>query len=148
MYQRSQTPLLATDVIVEIGDKIVLVGRRNAPHGWALPGGFVDRGEKVEDAAVREIKEETGLDVSLEQLLGIYSDPRRDPRQHVVSVVYIGQASGEPISGDDAAEVALFAPHALPPSLCFDHQRIIADYLHFRQTGELPAPQPSSPLEE
>ena len=132
---RPVTPPVAADVIIELADRpgrpIVLIERRNPPHGFALPGGFVDLGETVEDAARREAREETGLDVELAGLLGVYSDPGRDPRGHTVSVVFVAQARGEPVAGDDAARIAVVDP-ASPPPLAFDHARIIADYLHAR----------------
>jgi 8-oxo-dGTP diphosphatase len=133
---RPVTPLLTVDVVVELVDRpgrpIVLIERRNPPAGHALPGGFVDVGETTEEAARREALEETGLEVELTGLLGVYSDPSRDPRGHTVSVVYYGKARGEPVAGDDAAGIAVVDP-ALPPSLAFDHARIIADYLRARQ---------------
>jgi 8-oxo-dGTP diphosphatase len=133
-------PTIAADVIAEIGTRIVLIERRNFPFGWAIPGGFVDVGEKVEDAAVRELREETSLEVELRGLLGVYSRPDRDPRGHTVSVVYVGRAHGEPRADDDAKGIGLFAPDAPPAPLAFDHAAILADYLRFITTGELPAP--------
>jgi 8-oxo-dGTP diphosphatase len=134
---RPVCPPIAADVIAEIGTKIVLIERRNFPHGWAIPGGFVEVGERVEDAAVREAREETSLEVELHVLLGVYSRPDRDPRGHTISIVYVGRARGEPRADDDAKGIGLFAPDALP----FDHAEILADYLHFIRTGELPAPR-------
>ena len=129
---RPVTPLLSVDVVIELIDRdarpIVLIERRYEPLGWALPGGFVDVGETVEQAAVREAREETGLLVELQVLLGCYSDPRRDPRGHTVSLVYVATARGEPEANDDAQAVALADP-AAPPALVFDHSRILADYL-------------------
>ena len=127
---RPVTPLLTVDVVVRLplqDNRIVLVERRNPPHGWALPGGFVDVGETVEAAAVREVREETGLEVHLEGLLGVYSDPARDPRGHTVSVVFAGVAEGAPVGNDDAVRAEAFGLDALP-ELVFDHARILADY--------------------
>jgi ADP-ribose pyrophosphatase YjhB (NUDIX family) len=117
---------------------IVLVERAHEPLGWALPGGFVDYGETVETAARREALEETGLEVTLSDLLGVYSDPERDPRQHTISTVFVGRAEGRPRGGDDAAAARVFALGSLPSPLCFDHARIVSDYLRFRRTGEGP----------
>ena len=129
------TPLLAADVIIELRDRpgrpIVLINRKNPPYGWAIPGGFVDVGESVEAAAAREALEETGLEVEGLQLLGIYSDPARDPRGHTASAVYVAQASGEPVAGDDAGESGVFEPERSPPTV-FDHPKIISDYLAWR----------------
>jgi 8-oxo-dGTP diphosphatase len=137
------TPLIAVDIIIELIDRdsrpIVLIERKNPPFGWAIPGGFVDVGETLEQAAVREAKEETCLDVTLTCLLGNYSDPRRDARQHTVSAVYIAQARGEPKAADDAAHLELFTPQILPEALAFDHPKILADYARYLKTGE-PAP--------
>lgn len=138
------TPLLAADTIIELIDKpghpIVLIERKNPPHGWALPGGFVEVGETVEDAALREAAEETGLEVLLKDLLGVYSNPARDPRGHTVSVVYVAIAAGEPKAMDDAKALALFHPDRLPEPLAFDHAEILADYRHYRETGKTRAP--------
>ena len=136
-----RNPKPTVDAIIRIGDKIVLIRRRNPPLGWALPGGFVDEGERVEAAAVREAKEETELDVELEQLFYVYSDPRRDPRQHTLSVVFTARAAGIPMGADDAAEARLFDLHALPSDIVFDHAEILSHYRHFLATGERPSPQ-------
>ncbi len=138
MTQRNPYP--TADVIIENGSGIVLVRRKNEPLGWALPGGFVDAGECVEAAAVREMKEETGLDVQLDTLLYVYSDPARDPRFHTMTIVFVGRADGEPVGDDDAAEARSFPLDALPSPIVFDHAGIIADYIHFRATGERPDP--------
>ncbi|MDQ7835166.1 MAG: NUDIX hydrolase [Humidesulfovibrio sp.] len=128
---RPQTPLLTVDVLVHLpGRGIVLVERKNPPHGWALPGGFVDLGESCEAAAVREMREETGLEVELTSLLGVYSDPARDPRGHTASAVYTAQALNpdQLQAGDDAAKAQVFPLNSLPP-LAFDHGRIVRDYV-------------------
>lgn len=140
---KPKTPLLTVDIIIEMIDReqhpIVLIERRSEPYGWALPGGFVDVGETVEHAAMREAREETSLDVTLKALLGCYSDPERDPRGHTVSVVYVATASGELHAADDARNIDLFSVQTLPENLAFDHGLILADYLHYRKTGQ-PAP--------
>ncbi|MGB5442226.1 MAG: NUDIX hydrolase [Gammaproteobacteria bacterium] len=134
------TPLLTVDIIIEMSDRpacpIVLIERRHPPHGWALPGGFVDVGESLESAAIREAREETCLDVTLIRLLGNYSAPGRDPRGHTASAVYIATAQGEPVAADDAANLQLASPRELPP-LVFDHALILADYLAYLDTGKL-----------
>jgi 8-oxo-dGTP diphosphatase len=131
-------PVPTVDVIIEAGDRIVLIRRKHPPPGWAIPGGFIDAGEKAQDAAVREALEETGLRVTLTGLLGVYSDPARDSRRHTISTVYIGKAEGTPSGGDDAAEAGLFSERDLPSPLAFDHARILADYFRFKKTGERP----------
>lgn len=137
------TPLLTVDIIIEMVDQenhnIVLIERKNPPYGWALPGGFVDIGESVEAAAIREAKEETNLDVTLIELLGIYSDPQRDSRSHTVSAVYIAQASGQAKAQDDAAKLQLCSATEAPGELAFDHQQILDDYLRFKEKGIRPA---------
>lgn len=135
-----RNPAPTVDVIIEIDGKIVLIERKNEPHGWAIPGGFVDYGERVERAAVREAKEETTLDVTLSELLYVYSDPSRDPRLHTMSTVFIATATGTPEGADDALDARLFSLDALPSLMCFDHGQIIADYQRFKRTGERPSP--------
>ena len=133
-----ENPTPTVDCIIRIGEGIVLIRRKNPPIGWALPGGFVDRGEPLHHAAAREAKEETGLDVSLLEQFFTYSDPKRDPRLHTISTVYIADASGPPVGADDAAEARVFPLHALPTDLCFDHDRILADYRAYVQRGVRP----------
>jgi 8-oxo-dGTP diphosphatase len=136
-----RNPSPTVDVVILLPrDRVVLIERRNPPPGWALPGGFVDEGETIEAAAVREAKEETGLDVRLEELLYVYSDPRRDPRKHTLSAVFLGRAVGEPAGGDDAAQARAFAWDALPSPLAFDHAEILADARRFLLTGARPRP--------
>jgi mutator protein MutT len=125
---KKKFPKLAVDVIINYNGRIVLVRRKNPPYGWALPGGYVEYGETVEDAARREVKEETGLSlVSLEQF-HVYSHPLRDPRGHTVSVVFVAKGKGKLLAGDDAQRVRLFDLDKLPSDLAFDHKKIIDDY--------------------
>ena len=139
-----KTPLIATDIIIELHDRpghpIVLIERKHEPLGWALPGGFVDVGESVEIAAVREAAEETNLEVSLVTLLGVYSEPRRDPRGHSVSIVYVARGGGDPVAMDDAAALKIFDMKDIPRQLAFDHSRILEDYRSYRKTGQRPGP--------
>lgn len=130
-----KTPYLAVDGVVRLweGERfkgIVLVERRYEPLGYALPGGFVEMGETVEEAVLREVKEETGLDAQIVKLLGVYSEPNRDPRFHVVSVVFVLDASGELRGGDDAKRTVVFPIEDLPfDKIVFDHAKILKDYL-------------------
>lgn len=137
---RPVTPTIAVDIIIEMVDRpdrpIVLIERRYEPYGWAIPGGFVDLGERLEQTAIREAKEETSLDVTLLTLLGIYSDPQRDPRGHTVSPVYIAEARGQAQAMDDARNLALFQLNELP-EMVFDHGLILKDYRVFRETGKI-----------
>lgn len=123
-----RNPFPTVDIIIEVEGGIVLIERKNPPHGWAIPGGFVDYGETVEAAAVREAKEETGLDVRLTGLLGVYSDPSRDPRRHTISTVFVASATGRPVADDDAADAGVFTEDTLPDDIAFDHREILADY--------------------
>ena len=139
---RNPTPTV--DILIELEDhpgELVFIERAHEPVGLALPGGFVDEGEWVADAAVREAKEETGLDVELVELFHVYSDPARDRRRHTVSIVFIGRARGTPVGGDDASRAIVCRPDALPQPLVFDHPRIVADYLAYRERGVRPPPR-------
>lgn len=126
-----RNPFPTVDIIIELESGIVLIERRNEPFGWALPGGFVDYGESLEAAAVREAREETSLEISDLRLLGCYSDPARDKRMHTISTVFIATAQGIPRAADDALNVAVFTRNSLPEQLCFDHVRILADYASY-----------------
>jgi ADP-ribose pyrophosphatase YjhB (NUDIX family) len=133
MKQKYRNPLVTVDIIIEINDKIVLIQRANPPYGWALPGGFVDYGESLESSAVREAKEETSLDVTLQEQFHTYSDPDRDPRHHAVTTVFIGKGIGTPKPADDAKRLGVFARNDLPEPIVFDHRKIIDDYFRFRE---------------
>jgi 8-oxo-dGTP diphosphatase len=140
---RHRHPLPTVDVVIETEAGIVLIRRRNPPPGWALPGGFVEHGERVEQAAVREALEETGLHVELVDLLGVYSDPSRDPRGHTLAVVFAGRAvGGALVAATDAAEAETYPLDALPDELAFDHAAILADYRRWRRDGRRPRPGP------
>ena len=132
-----KNPLPTVDVIIEVMDGIILVERKNNPVGWALPGGFVDYGESLEQAAVREAHEETGLDVRLIHQFKTYSDPDRDPRHHTITTVFIAAADGLPSAGDDAAKTGIFTRDNLPP-LVFDHAKILADYFSRKKDVDSP----------
>lgn len=124
-----KTPFLTVDLIIELNEGIVLIKRKNPPEGWALPGGFVDYGETIESAALREAKEETGLDVELVRQFHSYSDPQRDPRHHTVTTVFVAKAKGTAVAGDDAKEAEIFRRDNLPEQIAFDHRDILNDYL-------------------
>jgi 8-oxo-dGTP diphosphatase len=131
--QKHRNPVPTVDIIIEYqGQGLILIERANTPLGWALPGGFVDYGESLETAAVREAREETGLVVTLLGQFHTYSDPQRDPRQHTITTVYVAQGDGTPQAADDARNLAIFAPEQLPEELAFDHKRILTDYLKVR----------------
>ena len=124
-----RNPIPTVDIIIALEDKgIILIKRAKEPFGWAIPGGFVDYGESLEDAARREAREETSLRVELSGQLGAYSAPDRDPRHHTISVVFLARAQGKPQARDDALEVGVFTKEDLPSSLAFDHAQILADY--------------------
>jgi len=136
--KKSRHPLPTVDTIIEVSGGIVLIKRRFPPAGWALPGGFVEYGETLEAAAVREAREETGLEVTLTDLLGVYSDPHRDPRRHTIAAVFVGTAQGTPRAADDAIEAGIFTPESLPTPLAFDHGKILKDYFEYKRTGRRP----------
>ena len=128
-----RNPVPTVDIIIEIQredakEGIVLIKRKNPPHGWAIPGGFVDYGESLEEAATREAKEETSLNVRLKRQFHTYSDPDRDPRQHTISTVFVAEAQGQPKAQDDAQEIGIFTRNEIDFPLAFDHSRILEDY--------------------
>ena len=128
-----RNPFPTVDIIIELEDKgIVLIKRRNPPFGWAIPGGFVDYVETLEDAAVREAFEETSLRVALVRQFHIYSAPDRDPRFHTIATVFIGRANGTQIAADDAKEAGIFTKDTLPDEMAFDHRKILEDYFSKR----------------
>lgn len=137
-----RNPALTVDIIihpVQEPASVVLIQRRHPPLGWALPGGFVDYGESLEQAARREAKEETGLDLTDLRQFRAYSDPARDPRQHTVTVVFSAQGSGQAHAADDARDLKIFPLNALPENLAFDHRRILKDYIRWSLEGILPS---------
>lgn len=138
---RPVTPLIAADILIQLIDlpekPFVLIERAFPPYGWAVPGGFVDVGETVENAAIREAKEETSLDVRLTALLGIYSNPSRDSRGHTVTACYVAEAHGMPEAADDAKNCGLFSFDRLPDLLAFDHALVIDDFKRFLETGQV-----------
>ena len=131
-----RNPIPTVDIIIEIGSKgIILIKRKNPPYGWAIPGGFVDYGESLEEAALREAKEETNLDVERLKQFHTYSDPQRDPRHHSISTVYVAKGRGKPRAKDDAIEIGIFTESSLPHEIAFDHRLILLDY--FKTTYSL-----------
>ncbi|MDR1857603.1 MAG: NUDIX hydrolase [Desulfovibrio sp.] len=144
-FKQFANPVPTTDVVIHYhGRGVVIIRRANPPLGYALPGGFIEEGEQAEAAAVREMREETGLDVELTGLLGVYSRPGRDPRQHTMSVVFVGSPRDPDAikAGDDAAEAAYYQLDALPSPLVFDHAAILED---FRR--HLEGARPLAPIE-
>lgn len=133
---KPQNPYLTVDIIIEIDDGVLLIERKNPPHGWAIPGGFVDYGEAVENAAKREAFEETGLDIANLHLFGVYSDPRRDPRFHTVSIVFLATARLTTTlqAGDDAINAKIYSEENLPDNIVFDHKRILKDYFRWKKS--------------
>jgi 8-oxo-dGTP diphosphatase len=137
IIKEHRNPVPTVDIIIEQGEGVVLILRRNNPCLWAIPGGFCDYGESLEQAAVREAREETGLEVELIEQFHTYSDPRRDPRQHTITTVYIGRViRGVLQAQDDAQEIGVFAQDALPAVLAFDHAQILGDYFRYKKTGQ------------
>lgn len=128
---KPRNPFPTVDIIIEMDQGIVLIKRKNPPYGWAIPGGFVDYGETIETAAIREAKEETSLDVRLIEQFHTYSDPNRDPRHHTMSTVFIAQGHGRLTASDDAADAGIFNRHNLPSPLVFDHEKILSDYFSY-----------------
>jgi len=133
-----QNPVPTVDIIIEVeAQGIILIKRKNYPHGWALPGGFVDYGETVEAAAAREAKEKTSLELESMRQFGVYSDPTRDPRRHTLSIFFIAQGRGMPCAADDAEDLGIFTPDNLPHPLVFDHDKILQDYFRMKKcTGD------------
>ena len=131
-----RNPAPTVDIIIELIDRperpIILIERKNEPMGWAIPGGFVDYGESIETAAVREAEEEVSLKVKLIEQFYVYSAPDRDPRQHTLSIVFIATAKGQPVAADDARNLGIFNQYDLPQNLCFDHYRVLEDYWNYR----------------
>ncbi|AOX02933.1 NUDIX hydrolase [Moorena producens PAL-8-15-08-1] len=137
-----RNPAPTVDIIIELIDRphrpIILIERENPPLGWAIPGGFVDYGESVETAAVREAKEEISLEVELIEQFQVYSDPSRDARKHTISIVFLATATGVPKAADDAKNLGIFNPWEVPSNLCFDHNKILQDYWNYRHYGIRP----------
>lgn len=124
-------PYPTVDIIIEMENGgIVLIKRKNPPFFWALPGGFVDYGESLEHAAIREAKEETSLEITLKSQFHTYSDPQRDPRKHTITTVFIAVATGKPVASDDAHEIEIFTKDKMPHPLAFDHEKILRDYFN------------------
>jgi len=128
MEKKYRNPAPTVDIIIEIDDKVVLISRKNPPYGWALPGGFVDYGETLENAAAGEAMEETGLKIRMLHQFHSYSDPSRDPRQHTITTVFTASSQGTPVAADDAKDAGLFSIDRLPDNIAFDHASILMDY--------------------
>lgn len=139
-----RNPAPTVDIIIELCDRphrpIILIERKNEPLGWAIPGGFVDYGETVENTAIREAQEEVSLHVRLKELLYVYSNPLRDSRKHTLSIVFIAEGKGQPQAADDAKAVGIFQPWEIPNNLCFDHGKILEDYFNYRYHRQRPIP--------
>jgi ADP-ribose pyrophosphatase YjhB (NUDIX family) len=133
MKQLFRNPFVTVDIIIEIREGIVLVARKNPPYGWALPGGFIDYDESLEESALREANEETSLEIELEGQFHTYSDPDRDPRHHTVTTVFIAKATGIPRAADDAQKAKIFTEDNLPDLIVFDHKKIISDYFRYKK---------------
>ena len=131
-----QNPIPTVDIVIEWNGDIILIQRKNPPLGWAIPGGFVDYKETVENAAVREAKEETSLEVKIVHLLGVYSAPDRDPRFHTISTVFVGTGKGQPEPADDAKEIGFFNKDTIPAKMAFDHMLILKDYFWWKNISE------------
>jgi ADP-ribose pyrophosphatase YjhB (NUDIX family) len=128
MEVKPRNPVVTVDAIIEMNGGVILIKRKNPPPGWAIPGGFVDYGETLEEAVVREMKEETCLDINLVRQFHTYSDPGRDPRHHTVSTIFIATSSGSPEAADDAKDIGIFTKDSLPEDIAFDHRQILEDY--------------------
>lgn len=134
MNETYRNPLLTVDAIIETESGIILIERKNPPYGWALPGGFVDYGESLETAVIREAREETSLDIDILEQFHAYSDPSRDPRKHTVSVVFIAKhdPNQTPYAMDDAKSLGVFPLSEIPEDLAFDHGKIVSDYVRYK----------------
>ncbi|UCD84209.1 MAG: NUDIX hydrolase [Deltaproteobacteria bacterium] len=136
--QKYRNPIPTVDIIIELeGRGVVLIERKNPPYGWAIPGGYLDYGESLEEAAVREAKEETSLKVELREQFYTYSRPDRDPRHHTVTTVYLARAEGEPVAADDAKGIGVFNKDNLPRPLAFDHEQILKDYFEHKNGRDI-----------